>query len=110
MHNTTTRVLIGSREALLSQELQRVQVEGHQILVVRLGDELLALDDTCTHQKASLADVGELDTETREIECCQHGARFALDDGSVRAFPATTPLHVYPLVIEGDRVFLELTE
>ena len=109
MHNTTTRVLIGSRKALLSQELQRFQVEGHQILIVRLGNELLALDDTCTHQKASLAEVGELDIESREIECCQHGARFTLDDGSVKALPATIPLHVYPLVIEGDMVYLELT-
>lgn len=102
------QVHLGHRSEITGP-LQRFEVAGHRVLVVDLGDELIALDDTCTHEEASLTEDGELDVEAREIECCRHGARFSLDDGSAMSLPATTGLHVYSIITDGDDLYLEVS-
>lgn len=78
--------------------------------MVALGAEFVALDDTCSHESASLTEEGEVDAEAREIECCRHGARFSLDNGAAVSLPATTPLRTYRIVTEGAEVFIETPE
>ncbi|HEX4777138.1 MAG TPA: Rieske 2Fe-2S domain-containing protein [Acidimicrobiia bacterium] len=107
MSMTTRRVLVGRRSES-SASLRLVEIDGHRIVLVDLGDELLALDDTCTHEDASLVEVGEVDPEAREIECCKHGARYSLDDGSIVAMPAVDDLHTYRVTVEGDDVYVEV--
>jgi len=51
--------------------------------------EIFAIDDTCTHQDASLAD-GWL--EGAEVECPLHASRFDLRTGQVDAPPAKKPI------------------
>jgi nitrite reductase/ring-hydroxylating ferredoxin subunit len=108
MSVTIRRVRLGSRSDLVSP-LQRFELEGHPIVVIDLGEELVALDDTCSHEEASLAEEGEVDSETREIECCRHGARFSLEDGSAVSLPATTGLRIYPVIAEGEDLYIELS-
>jgi nitrite reductase/ring-hydroxylating ferredoxin subunit len=90
--------------------LQRFECGERRVVVVTLGKELVALDDTCSHESASLTDEGEVDVETREIECCRHGARFSLDDGAAVSLPATKSLQTYRVVVEGNQVFIEVPE
>jgi nitrite reductase/ring-hydroxylating ferredoxin subunit/uncharacterized membrane protein len=60
---------------------------GSQTLVlVRVGDAIRALHDTCAHAGCSLSD-GKLVGDT--IQCGCHGSRFKLVDGSVVVGPAT---------------------
>jgi len=58
--------------------------------------EVLAIDDTCTHQDASLVD-GWL--EGCEIECPLHASRFDLRTGAVDAPPAKLPVRTHAVVI-----------
>lgn len=109
MSLTANRARLCGRGDLVDDRT-RFDVDGHPIVVLKLGEEFIALDDTCTHENASLAEEGEVDPEAREVECCRHGARFSLDDGSVVSLPATTGLRVYRLNAEGDDVYLEVTE
>ncbi|MGH9092956.1 MAG: Rieske 2Fe-2S domain-containing protein [Acidimicrobiales bacterium] len=104
----TGRILLCRRANLGPGLLHRFDVDGRLIVVVALGDELIALDDTCSHEDASLAEDGEIDADAREIECCRHGARFSLDDGSVASLPAISPLRTYRVIADGDRVFIEI--
>jgi 3-phenylpropionate/trans-cinnamate dioxygenase ferredoxin component len=104
---TCRRIRLG-RLGDVTTGLRRFDVEGHRIVVVRLGEALFAFDDTCSHESASLAEEGEVDAEAREIECCRHGARFSLDDGAATSLPATTGLRTYPVALDGDDVFIEL--
>ncbi len=106
MSVTSRRVRLGRRADLAA--LQRFDVDGHRIVVVALEEEFVALDDTCSHEDASLAEEGEVDPKGREIECCRHGARFSLDDGSATSLPATSGLRTYPIEVEGEDVFVEL--
>lgn len=108
MKGLVSRVRLGDRHSLVAGELHRFDVDGHSILVVNLGDRIVACDDTCSHEEASLSEEGELDIESREIECCRHGARFSLEDGSAISLPATIGLSTYEVTTIGDDVFLEV--
>ncbi|MGW2647164.1 bifunctional 3-phenylpropionate/cinnamic acid dioxygenase ferredoxin subunit [Streptomyces sp. NPDC001393] len=71
-------------------EALRVPAEttGHTdaISVFHDGGAYYALDDTCSHGQASLAD-GWI--EDGEVECPLHSARFCLKSGEPQCMPAT---------------------
>jgi nitrite reductase/ring-hydroxylating ferredoxin subunit len=57
------RSLLCRLEDLEAAPLQRFDAAGHRIVVVALGAELFALDDTCSHKAAFPAEEGEVDAE-----------------------------------------------
>jgi 3-phenylpropionate/trans-cinnamate dioxygenase ferredoxin subunit len=58
--------------------------------------DLFALDDTCTHQDASLADGW---VEDCWVECPLHASKFNLRDGSVDSPPAKLPVRSHEVVV-----------
>jgi nitrite reductase/ring-hydroxylating ferredoxin subunit/uncharacterized membrane protein len=60
------------------------------LVVVRRGEKIFVLHDTCAHQGCSLSE-GKLVDDGRRIECKCHGSRFELADGSVNRGPAVYP-------------------
>lgn len=69
--------------------------------------EIHALDDTCTHQEASLSD-GWI--EDCAVECPLHASRFDLMTGHVDAPPAKLPVRVHVVRVDGDDVLLTLSD
>lgn len=65
--------------------------------------EWYALDDTCTHADASLAD-GWIEED--EVECPMHTARFCLRTGKVLCMPATEDTRAHKVEVRGDDVYL----
>ena len=49
-------------------------------------------------------------SRTATIECWLHGSRFDLRTGKPSGLPATRPVPVYPVKIEGDDVLVSLTQ
>jgi 3-phenylpropionate/trans-cinnamate dioxygenase ferredoxin subunit len=86
---------------------RRFDVAGHRIAVVRIGDEFYAIGDTCSHAEVSLSE-GEVHADTRELECWKHGSAFSLETGEPSTLPATQPVPVYELRVEGDDVMVVL--
>ena len=82
-----------------------VHVDGgpHGICIARLGDDVFALADRCSHQNWPLSD-GEVEAFACTIECTKHGSTFSLKDGSPQCLPATRAVEVYPVRLEGDDV------
>ncbi|MGN5377516.1 bifunctional 3-phenylpropionate/cinnamic acid dioxygenase ferredoxin subunit [Streptomyces lasalocidi] len=68
--------------------------------------ELFAVDDTCTHQDASLAD-GWL--EGCEVECPLHASKFDLRTGAVDAPPAKLPVRTHEVVVEDGMLYVRLS-
>jgi len=64
------------------------------LVVVRHGEKIFALHDTCAHQGCSLSE-GKLVDGGKRIECKCHGSRFELADGSVNRGPAVYPQPQY---------------
>lgn len=78
---------------------KRVEVDGIPVSLVRTGDEVFAINDICSHANVSLSE-GEV--EGCSIECWLHGSSFDLRTGQPSGLPATRPVPVYPVKIEGD--------
>ncbi len=78
-----------------------VQVGDTPVLLVRDGDDVLALHDRCSHRGCSLADG---DVEDGAIVCPCHGSRFDLRSGEIRQGPATAPQPVLEARTRAGRV------
>ena len=86
---------------------RRFDVAGRALALVRVGDEFHALDDTCSHEDYSLSE-GEVLADECEIECAKHGSTFDLHSGEPCSLPATKPVAVYPVRVDGHDVVVEL--
>jgi len=86
---------------------RRVDVEGHRIAIVRIGDDWYAIGDECSHADWSLSE-GEVWEEECEIECPKHGSTFSLTTGEPQTLPATQPVPVYTVRVDGDDVLVTL--
>jgi 3-phenylpropionate/trans-cinnamate dioxygenase ferredoxin subunit len=84
-----------------------VDVDGFKLCVVRIDDDFYVVDDTCSHANYSLCE-GDLWEEEREIECPKHGSTFSLETGEPQTLPATAPVRVYDVKIDGDDVVVTL--
>lgn len=74
-------------------------VDGEDILVVRLGGEVYAVSDRCSHAEVPLSQ-GEV--VERSIECWLHGSRFDLATGEPSGPPACEPIPTYATTIDPD--------
>ncbi|MGH9050602.1 MAG: non-heme iron oxygenase ferredoxin subunit [Acidimicrobiia bacterium] len=86
---------------------KRVDVDGYRLSVVRIGDDWYVIGDECSHADYSLAE-GDVWEDDREIECPKHGSTFSLETGEPQTLPATQPVPVYPVTVDGDDVVVTL--
>jgi 3-phenylpropionate/trans-cinnamate dioxygenase ferredoxin subunit len=82
----------------------RIEKDGESICVARIGDEVFAIGDTCSHSDASLS---EGDITDFKIECWLHGAEFDLRSGEALTPPAVMPVKKYSVRVDGDSVTIE---
>ncbi len=85
-----------------------LEVAGEPVAIVRDSDgHLHAVNNVCSHQYVLLSE-GEV--EDCAIECWLHGSSFDLRTGKPSSLPATQPVPVYPVKIEGDDVLVSVTQ
>ena len=88
-------------EDLAPNSATRVDVGGRAVALVRIGDDVYAIGDTCSHADVSLSE-GEVWCDSKEIECWKHGSLFSLETGEPQTLPATQPVPVYVArVVDG---------
>lgn len=99
------RVHVAALDDLVEDRGRCVEVAGSRIALFRVGDEVFALSDTCSHAEASLSE-GEVFDDI--VECPLHGAAFNLRTGEVLSLPATKPVAVYAVTVESGEVYVLL--
>ena len=82
-----------------------VRVGELAVAIVRSGDEYFALHDVCSHAEVALS---EGDVDGGAIDCWLHGSEFDLRTGKPLCLPATDPVAVYPVKIDGDAVYVSV--
>ena len=92
---------------LLDNKPHKYQLDGENICVVKVGDEVFAIGDTCSHSDASLS---EGDLNGYKIECWLHGAEFDLRSGEAVTPPAIASVAKYKVKLDGDVVNIEKGE
>lgn len=88
---------------------KRIDVDGHRLAVVRLGDDVFVIGDRCSHADFSLAE-GEIDANDKTIECWKHGSAFSLESGEPECLPATKPVPTYEVSIDNGDIFVTAEE
>lgn len=84
-----------------------IEMDEFRLAVFNVDGKIHVIDDRCTHAEASLSEGEVFDGE---VECPRHGAVFDLATGQVRSLPATRPVVVYPVAIEGDGIYIDVEE
>ncbi len=82
-----------------------VEVDDAVVAVVRSDGQLYAIADVCSHADVALSE-GEV--ADGEIECWLHGSRFDLSSGRPTSLPATQPVPVFDVKVDGDDVYVDL--
>ena len=85
----------------------RVEFGGCPVALVRMDGTVHAIGDTCSHAEVSLAE-GFVDTDECALECWKHGSLFSLETGEALTLPASRPVPVYAVRIEGADVYVEI--
>jgi len=99
------KVVIGKTSEIPPGKSLEITVEGKEILVTNVNGNYYAMDDTCTHSGASLAD-SKLNGSI--VTCDWHGAQFDCKTGKLEKFPAKiNDLKSYTVIIESDEIFIE---
>jgi 3-phenylpropionate/trans-cinnamate dioxygenase ferredoxin component len=75
----------------------------HRIAIARIGDDLFAIGDRCSHADVSLAEGTVWDDEC-QLECIKHGSMFSLLTGAALTFPATRPVPVFEVKRVGNDI------
>ncbi len=95
----------GSAGELRPGTMKRIDIGGRRLLLANVEGRLCAVDDTCTHEEASLS-TGVL--KGRLVKCPLHGSRFDVCTGAALEEPAQENLRTYPVREEDGRVFVAL--
>ncbi len=81
----------------------RVEIDDVPVAIARSEGQVYAIRDVCSHANVALSE-GEVFEGT--IECWLHGSTFDLATGRPNCLPATEPVPVYDVKIDGDDVLV----
>jgi nitrite reductase/ring-hydroxylating ferredoxin subunit/uncharacterized membrane protein len=97
----TDFVAVMPEKELADAKPTRTEHDGLPILLVRRGDRIFALAETCSHFSAPLSE-GELVGDS--IVCPWHKSRFALEDGRVLDGPAVHPQPCLQVRVQNGQI------
>ena len=83
----------------------KFEVGRNIVAVVRIGERVYAIGNRCSHADIALSD-GEVDCETKQLECPRHGSAFSLETGKPNTLPATQPVPVFVAEVRNGEVFV----
>ena len=99
------KILVGKSSDIPPGEMLKVESEGKIILVANDNGNYFAMDDTCTHQDASLSE-GTLEGST--VTCPWHGSTWDCKSGKLIAFASELKdLASYKVIVESDNIYVE---
>ncbi len=102
---SATWIELTAVDAIPEDDVIGIDTEGKSFALYQVDGEIYATDNICTHGNARLCD-GFL--EGHEIECPLHQGKFDIRNGKAMCAPLTEDVKIYPVKIEGTRVFVEV--
>lgn len=91
---------VGSLDELASGALQSSMLGDEEIVLCRVGNEVFALHNWCTHADARLSE-GSL--HGYELQCPLHEGRFDVRSGRALCAPVETDIRAFPIrIVDND--------
>jgi len=88
---------------LVDGEARRFELDDLVLAVVRIGDQVYAIGDRCSHADVSLSG-GIVDERACTLECPKHGSEFDLRTGAPQSLPALRPVPTYEVRVTDGQV------
>jgi len=85
---------------------RQVDARGRPVALFNVNGTIYAIQGTCTHRGGPLGE-GELDGSV--VTCPWHDAQFDVTTGQVVGPPAPQSVPTYKVVVEGERIKVEVT-
>ena len=98
------KTAVARKSELGPGQMKIIAAAGKRIALCNVGGEFFAIEDLCTHDDGPL---GEGTLRGAEVECPRHGARFDVKTGAAMSMPAVVPVRTFPVLVEGDEIFIE---
>jgi len=98
---TFTFYRILAEEDISAGERIFIEVDNEPVVIFKVGNNLYAIGDRCTHDDGPL---GDGDLEDHQITCPRHGAKFDIVSGKALTLPAVEPTIVYPVRIVNGQI------
>ncbi|MBX5459966.1 MAG: non-heme iron oxygenase ferredoxin subunit [Steroidobacteraceae bacterium] len=95
---------VGPASAVTQTASLTAEVDGYEIVIVRCGGQLHAVENRCTHDGESLSGA---EVEDCEIICPRHFARFDLRTGEALTPPAYEPIKTFNVREQDGRILVE---
>ena len=86
--------------------VKKVTVDGKDIALFKIGGDVFATANICTHEACYIDENSEVREDV--VECTCHGSQFDIRSGEVLLPPAIEPLETYKTEVVGEEVFLEV--
>ena len=96
---------VAKTSEILDGEVMPFYVDGVGIAICNINNNFYAFKDECSHETFPLSDG---DVEGENIVCIYHGAEFDVKSGEATCLPATEPIEVYELKVEGDDILVKV--
>ena len=94
----TTFFEVCELSALTDDKPMAITAQGHEIALVKQGEQVYAIEDRCSHADVPLSE-GEIGPGPH-VSCWLHGSEFDLRTGEPDEPPAFIPVPVYETRIE----------
>jgi len=100
-------IKVCEKSQLAADEILRFLPENSEIAIAlcNVDGEFHAIADKCSHGNWNLSE-GYL--ENCHLECVLHGSSFDLRTGWPDKMPATKPVKVFDVKVEGEEVFVDI--
>jgi 3-phenylpropionate/trans-cinnamate dioxygenase ferredoxin component len=94
-------VEVGKLAGMADGSLRSVQVNGQKVVLVRLGDDLFALKDECSHEEFPLSEGW---VEDGRLSCAFHGAKFDPKTGEALSLPAYESVKTFAVRVQNGTI------
>jgi len=87
-------------------KIKSVVANGESIALYKIGGQIFATTNICTHVGCELDQNYAIDGEV--VECTCHGSQFNIKSGEVVLPPAIEPLKTFEVSVEGEEVLVDV--
>lgn len=84
--------------------IYKLKLKGKPLILTRVNGEVFCVIDRCSHEDVPLS-LGCIKGD--RIKCSYHGSHFSLRTGEPTDEPADSPIRVYPVKVENDKVYIQ---
>lgn len=99
-------IQVAQLEQVKPGKMLAVTVDSYDILLANVDGTIYAVDDLCPHEDTPLS-TGSLHDDC--VKCPLHGSRFDLKTGEPLEEPAEEAIKTYPVTIQDNIIFIQLT-